>query len=392
MPYYHPLRHMTSETRLRTIGNLQKLRRQLDQEFPPKTRDTTLVLGTWNIRNFDDNRFGNGRRTREDLYYIAEIVSRFDILAVQEICDDLGPLDDLMGLLGRDYDYIMTDVTDGPSGNRERLGFIYDRDKVKFKGIAGELVLADRNEIVDGDKRRQFARTPFMCYFQSGWFKFMFSTVHIYYGEKTGVKYKRRVSEIESVASFLAERAKKEQDREGGANYILVGDFNIEKPGSDGDNALAKAGFKTVRNRKGSNANQTSFYDQISFLAKEGELQLVGSGVFQYFDSIFRPEDFAACRDRVRQAVDEKIAGLQAELATETEPEKVRKTTADIASWQAVRDDDGKLAAYYVKEWRTFHASDHLPLWVELKIDFSADYLQRLVTWIEPPAVTPAHP
>ena len=29
-------------------------------------------------------------------------------------------------------------------------------------------------------------------------------------------------------------------------------------------------------------------------------------------------------------------------------------------------------------EWRTFHASDHLPLWVELKIDFSAEYLEAL--------------
>jgi hypothetical protein len=27
--------------------------------------------------------------------------------------------------------------------------------------------------------------------------------------------------------------------------------------------------------------------------------------------------------------------------------------------------------------WRTFQMSDHLPMWVELKIDYSDDYLAR---------------
>jgi hypothetical protein len=33
-------------------------------------------------------------------------------------------------------------------------------------------------------------------------------------------------------------------------------------------------------------------------------------------------------------------------------------------------------SAYY-KQWRTFQMSDHFPLWVELRIDFSDAYLQR---------------
>ena len=74
-----------------------------------------------------------------------------------------------MKLLGYDYDYIVTDVTEGRSGNDERLGFIFDRNKIKFKGVAGELVLPENMLIMDEEKRRQFARTPFMCSFQSGW-------------------------------------------------------------------------------------------------------------------------------------------------------------------------------------------------------------------------------
>jgi hypothetical protein len=81
----------------------------------------------------------NGERTQEDFYYIAEIISRFDVVAVQEICDDLRPLKNVMRLLGSDYEYILTDITEGRGGNDERLGFIYDKAKVWFQGVAGEL-------------------------------------------------------------------------------------------------------------------------------------------------------------------------------------------------------------------------------------------------------------
>ena len=41
---------------------------------------------------------------------------------------------------------------------------------------------------------------------------------------------------------------------------------------------------------------------------------------------------------------------------------------------------DAALEAYYT-EWCTFQMSDHLPLWVELKIDFSNEYLTYLSTY-----------
>ena len=46
-------------------------------------------MGTWNLRNFDDDRFNYGPRLTESLYYITEIISRFDVIAFQEICVDL---------------------------------------------------------------------------------------------------------------------------------------------------------------------------------------------------------------------------------------------------------------------------------------------------------------
>jgi len=136
MPYYKPLKNLSATDRKRTVKGLQRLRKQFaDVRFPTKNSSESLILGTWNIRNFDDDRFNYGQRIPEALHYIAEIISRFDIVAVQEICEDLAPLNSLMRLLGRQYDYILTDVThSGLGGNKERLGFIYDQNKVDFKG------------------------------------------------------------------------------------------------------------------------------------------------------------------------------------------------------------------------------------------------------------------
>ena len=83
------------------------------------------------------------RASNETFLYIAEVISRFDALAIQEICRDPRPLDRLMSILGEEYRFILTDVTEGRSGNEERLGFIYHRDKVAFQGIAGEIVLSE---------------------------------------------------------------------------------------------------------------------------------------------------------------------------------------------------------------------------------------------------------
>jgi hypothetical protein len=32
------------------------------------------------------------------------------------------------------------------------------------------------------------------------------------------------------------------------------------------------------------------------------------------------------------------------------------------------------------KQWKTFQLSDHLPLWIEFKVDFSEHYLNKLKT------------
>jgi len=136
-----------------------------------------------------------------------------------------------------------------------------------------------------------------------------------------------------------------------------------------------------VKNRKGSNRDQTKFYDQISFLSRRNELVLMQPDrrdrVFQFFDSIFRPDDFKSYKSIIKAGLQAKIKLAKEGLASATSKTKKKKAEKRIASLTAAGKSNASLEKYY-EEWRTFQMSDHLPLWVELEIDFSDGYLDYL--------------
>lgn len=343
--------------RERTASSLLRLREQLRKEIPPRTVSDSLLLATWNIREFDAIGRKHGPRLSESYYYIAEIISAFDLVAVQEVGADLKAIERVLFLLGdKNWDYLVTDVTEGRQGNRERIAFLFDKRKVWHRKITGEIVLPDRNAT-------QFARTPFLVAFQSGWFKFMLCTVHIYYGAESGEELEQRKKEIRSVAQFLGKRAKADTKN----SYILLGDFNIVSPEHETMQALLGQGFVIPQGLKDrwSNMKGDRAYDQIAFRPQpdpsKPEMVVLGdgAGVFNYYKSIFREEDselyyqvVAADKDRSTKLWDTSKAG------------------------QPPNADSRR--RYYKDTWRTFQMSDHLPMWVELKIDFSREYLEAL--------------
>ena len=341
MPYYYPLKRMGKVERLRTTENLLKLRNQFDREIPQKTATDTLLLATWNIRKFSDNR------TTESLYYIAEIINRFDLIAIQEVAANMKGLEKLMSLLHPKWDYLVTDATDGSAGGGERMAFLYDKSKIKFKNLAGEIVLP-LNKLIDG--KLQFARTPYCVAFQAGWFKFVLTTVHIFYGSTSAVDKKKREKEIDTLTSLLSKRAKKEN-----ISYILLGDFNIPNVNDDTMKSLEKYGFTVPAAIKEhpSDLGATKHYDQIAFNLKLDDKMIVFSeneqkaGAFDFAKTVYTKQDL----DIYKQYFLDKIEGK-----SEHEIEK-----------------------YYLSSWRTYQMSDHLPLWVELKIDFSNQYLEKII-------------
>ena len=61
-------------------------------------------------------------------------------MALQEIRADLDEFFGLKRILGPDWSFI---ATDGRAGNGERMVFLYNRKKVQFRTIAGELTLEE---------------------------------------------------------------------------------------------------------------------------------------------------------------------------------------------------------------------------------------------------------
>ncbi|MDR2719729.1 MAG: endonuclease, partial [Nitrososphaerota archaeon] len=114
MPMYTTIKRIKDDSeKNRVVKKLLVLRNQLDRQVPAKTATDTLLLATWNIRAFGDNR------RAESLHYIAEIVSRFDLVAIQEVAANFDGLQKLITLLGPNWDYIVTDSTDGTAGGGE---------------------------------------------------------------------------------------------------------------------------------------------------------------------------------------------------------------------------------------------------------------------------------
>ena len=340
MPYYYPLKKMAKVERLRTTENLLKLRTQLDREIPQKTATDTLLLATWNIRKFADNRL------LESLYYIAEIINRFDLIAIQEVSANMKGLEKLMSLLNLNWDYLVTDSTDGSAGGSERMAFLYDKSKIKFKNLAGEIVLP-LDKLIDG--KLQFARTPYCVAFQAGWFRFVLTTVHIFYGTTSAADKQKREKEIDTLTSLLSKRAKKED-----MSYILLGDFNIPNVKDETMKSLEKYGFSVPSAIKEhpTDLGATKHYDQIAFNLKLDEKMTLFSeneqkaGAFNFAKTVYTKENM----DGYTKYFLDKIEGKS----------------------------DQEIEKYYLTSWRTYQMSDHLPLWVELKIDFSNQYLEKI--------------
>lgn len=99
--------------------------------------------------------------------------------------------------------------------------------------------------------------------------------------------------------------------------------------------------------------------------------------IFQFFDSVFRSDDFSAYKPIIRKSLQAKLKKAREDLSAATSQKKRKKAERQIASLTAACKSETSLEEYY-EEWRTFQMSDHLPLWVELEIDFSDAYLEYL--------------
>lgn len=107
-------------------ADLAGLSGYLGRSVPAKAGQN-LLIGTWNVRalgGYTDRwtaRSGDSpKRGWHAMACIAEVLSRFDVTAIQETRRDTSALFAVLSLLGPDYRVIASDVTEGDQGNGER--------------------------------------------------------------------------------------------------------------------------------------------------------------------------------------------------------------------------------------------------------------------------------
>jgi hypothetical protein len=104
-------------------------------------------------------------REQGHLKLIAEMLGWFDVVALQELSNDLSGLRALQKELPKHYNVIFTDA----SGNRERICFLYNSKKVTTLEKVGEIAVPAEDldsiklEGVIGEFKG-FSRSPFFGY------------------------------------------------------------------------------------------------------------------------------------------------------------------------------------------------------------------------------------
>jgi len=318
------------EAELKALRDYPKQAGKKDRVIPPRSRNR-LLLATWNIANL-----GVQQRREKDYRLIAEIISWFDVVAVQETNDNLSGLRGIMAQLPSRYRTIFS----APGGNRERYAVIFDGKKITPLEEVGHITVPQKDlDLIKlpGVKQKfeGFDRNPYLVSLRAGKLEFVVADVHLYFGKEDKVSIERRCLEAFAIARWADTRRRDKYAYT--PNVLALGDFNL--PVRDESDpiyrALTSKGLHLPDHStkiggtdpadtapiKGSNLNNDAQYDQMAVFPGQMEDAIEQSGVFDFDGALFR--------------------GL----------------------WEKTEKDPSRFRAY-VK----YYMSDHRPLWTALKI------------------------
>ncbi|ETV89035.1 hypothetical protein H257_00437 [Aphanomyces astaci] len=154
-----------------------------------------LLLATWNIRHLSKHR------PTSSLHRIVHVISRFDVVALQEVRDVM-VVKRLCALLPG-YTYVLSP----PLGTTTTEHFCYFyRKSLGFQAT-----------VVDSD-HKSMARMPFVVQFRGNGPSFVLVNVHVVFGRRH-----RRLREIQTLHRLLTSLRDCSYD----CHVILLGDFNL---------------------------------------------------------------------------------------------------------------------------------------------------------------------
>lgn len=258
----------------RTADGVASLRQHLDTTIPDKRDRQRLLIATWNIRWL-------GRRPRPDesLHYIAEIISHFDIVAIQETMADPADFNRIRQILGRGWMSLESDL----GANQERAVFLFDSRKITASGLIGELGLTEELEGIG----RPY-RNPYFVTFSFAGTDLAFCNVHLWWGDSGRRAIETRLIEVDAIAAELAQKV--ERGRDFPANLVLLGDVQGGSVGGQILEAIEGEGFllpPEIRDLS-SDVRGRRPYDQIALmLDPAAPLEVGAGGIVDFFQFVY---------------------------------------------------------------------------------------------------------
>ena len=327
------LEQLSKGARTRCLDGLRRLRASLNDQIPARRYEKNVLMANWTLR-----KFGALKRESllpEALYFMAQFISAFDLVALQEVSRNLDLLKRLLDILGPDWSYLATDIAPGNAGNNERFVFLYYKPRIEFGNISSNLMLP-------GDT--QLARPPLMSAFKSAEWEFEVCTSHIIYGG-TPDDMPKRLAEINELLTHLKARSRGHD-----MDLFLLGDFQLESRDSVVHKALVTGGVEIPDViLQPASAFSDRQYSLIGYLSESRRMPLTegesAGGVFRVFDYALRSEDRSEYSKTA--AYREMIARL-----AKRGRQPLDKTARQVR----------------FQHWRTMQLSDHFPLWVQLEM------------------------
>jgi hypothetical protein len=229
----------------------------------PIRRNDSVVIGSFNAL-----KLGKDDDNKKRWNFLKRFVSRYDLLAIQEVMDDLSGIRRLKKMLGSSFELIVSDTTGaipGSRGLRERLAYLYRPERIELKELTSDITY-DRSVVIstlkqdvdvwktffkdfdDNNRHREqqgkaklglsdvehpkfliFIRTPHCASFSikgrggASSVDFLAVNAHLLYGQSE----EERTREFFALLEWLVRRAKQSK-RMYYKNMILMGDLNMD--------------------------------------------------------------------------------------------------------------------------------------------------------------------
>ena len=375
----------------------------------PKRRNKSVVIGTFNIRSL--SKVSNRSEQSWDL--LERICGRFDLLAIQEVRDNLEGIIALLDRLGKKYGLVVSDVTGsfpGSGGHAERLAYLFRWDRIVRTELASDITY-DRSEIMktlkgsrlkwntylreyiqwEEDKASgaisdstkppkaptflTFIRQPHCASFEiksksdaEKPIQFLAINVHLLYGNHA----EERKQEFDALIGWMTLRSK-QRKRMYHENLILLGDCNLEFGDAEDKRAAIDAYLKKLNKTvlKSSSAAKANFPLLSPHPTRPDEVLRTNARDNQTYDQIGifsrdarlpRSDDNDDAGTRGPDGYDYGVFRFN-DLFTRAVYED--EFEADVPPGY---DDLNKTEKKYIIDRTEWDVSDHMPAWFRLPI------------------------